>query len=351
MAPNIVHVENEALSSLLPRAALILCSATLAIVLMSNFLERWFLGRLYPAIWGELSLSNNERRRRSFTYFHIGVSIMITLIIFGAYPVFGFLVGRVRVSYILFGETTYGDYMLVLSQIYSAYYLFELCFRTRFASAISIAHHVGLLIVIQTALALFGDLQKHPEAILEFYMCMVWGKCVSVVPCTSPPLSSIQQQCILRTAQTWSTLLPKRRFTADSSCSVTGAFDVVIELPLYTFMIIWRVKSYDRRLLSRLAYICCVWVILGATTETAITIWLLNCSWSRWSLPFRILLPLVFSLWISTQLYGAFRIYGMARTTARLASLRGEENQDSDNPHAASIEDRKSNNKLECVLL
>jgi hypothetical protein len=177
MEPKIVHVDNEALTLLLPWSALILCSGILTFVLIANFIERWLLDRLYPAIWRELSLGNNERRRRSFTYFHVGVFVMITLIVFGAYPVFDFLVGHARVSHILFKNVTYGDYMLVLSQIYSAYYLFELCFRTRFASFISIAHHIGLLIVIQTALALFGDLSKHPEAILEFYMCMVWGKC------------------------------------------------------------------------------------------------------------------------------------------------------------------------------
>ena len=106
-------------------------------------------------------------------------------------------------------------------------------------------------------------------------------------------------------------------------------------------MIIWRVKSHDSRLLSRMAYTCCVWVTLGATTETAITVWLLNRSWSRWGLSFRVLLPLVFSLWICTQFYGAFRIFGMARNTARLAVLRGKQGRDIDRPHAMNIEDGK----------
>jgi hypothetical protein len=95
---------------------------------------------------------------------------------------------------------------------------------------------------------------------------------------------------------------------------------VVVELPLYTFLIIWRVKSDEHRLLSRAAYTCCIWVLLGATVETAVTIWLLSRSWHRWSLSFRVLLPLVFSLWISTQLYGAWRILGMARSKAQTAS-------------------------------
>ncbi|EWZ29059.1 hypothetical protein FOZG_17348 [Fusarium oxysporum Fo47] len=218
---------------------------------------------------------------------------MVFLCIFGAFPVFDFLVGRAQVSDILFKRVTYGDYLFVLSHIYSAYYSFELSFRTKFASAISIAHHIGLLIVIQMALALFGDVQKYPEAILEFYMCMVWG-----------------------------------------------TFDVIVELFLYTFMIIWRVKSYNHSLLTQMAYVCCVWVLVGATVETAITIWLLKCSWSRWSVSFRILLPLLFSLWISTQLYGGYRIFGMARSQERRAKLDPQTSR-SDHDETSSLERRK----------
>lgn len=180
MDPKIVYLENEVLSELLPWGSLILCSCILTTVLLTNGLERWLLPKLYPSLWKSLSVGQNERRRRSFTYLHVGVTVMLTLVVLGAYPVFDFLVGHARVSSMLLRNITYGDHMFTLSHIYSAYYLFELCFRTRFASAISIAHHIGLLIVIQTALALFGDLRKHPEAILEFYMCMVWGKSFTI---------------------------------------------------------------------------------------------------------------------------------------------------------------------------
>jgi hypothetical protein len=176
MEPKIVHIENEALSGLLPWGSLVLCSCTLAAILLSNMLERWLLPKLYPALQMSLSVGENEKRRRSFTYVHVGVGVMLALVVSGAYPVSNFLVCPARVSSMLFKDITYGDHLFVLSQIYSTYYLFELCFRTRFASPISIAHHIGLLIVIQTALALFGDRSNHPEAILEFYMYMVWGE-------------------------------------------------------------------------------------------------------------------------------------------------------------------------------
>lgn len=178
--PKITHVESEPLSHLISHGSLILCSAILAVVILANILERWVLPRAYGALWADLSLGHNDRRRRSFTYLHIGVIVMSCLVILGCYPVFNFLVGHARPSSGLLGHrhshVSHGDAMFVLSQIYSAYYLFELSYRTQFASAIGIAHHIGLLLVIQSALALFGNLEKHPEAILEFYMCMVWGE-------------------------------------------------------------------------------------------------------------------------------------------------------------------------------
>lgn len=175
MSPKILDLQETTLSQISPRGSLVLCSCIIVIVLLSNLLERWLLESLYQSLWHDLCLGQNERRRRSFTYFHLGITIMLILLVFGAYPVFDFLIGRAQVSSPLVGNVTYGDYMFTLSQIYSAYYLFEICFRTKFASAISIAHHIGLLTVIQTALGLFADPGKNPEAILEFYMCMVWG--------------------------------------------------------------------------------------------------------------------------------------------------------------------------------
>jgi hypothetical protein len=177
--PEVAMPVNQPLSNLLPYGALILCSSILGIVVISNVLERWLFQMAYGKIWLALLYRENERRRRSFTYLHVGVIIMLSLVLVGAYPAFDFLVGRGDLSVTLAREggirITIGDILYTLSQIYSAYYLFELCFRTAFASVISIMHHIGLLIIVQTALALFANLQRHPEATMEFYMCMVWG--------------------------------------------------------------------------------------------------------------------------------------------------------------------------------
>lgn len=96
-----------------------------------------------------------------------------------------------------------------------------------------------------------------------------------------------------------------------------GAFDVVVELPIYTAMILWRIRNDENLLLARMTYSCCVWVLVGATVETVVTIYLLSRSWSLWGITWRIVTPIIFSLWISTQLYGAYRLFQMAQHRRR----------------------------------
>lgn len=178
-AHKISTLQNHQLTDLIPYGSLILTLSLLLIVLLSNILERWVLRLLYGKVWLALEQPENERRRRSFTYFHLGAIVMFSLACFGAYPVFSFIAGPAEFSTPISrkkGDVTVGDAMFLFSEIYSAYYIFELCFRTKFASPISIAHHFGLLIITQTALSLFASPEPHSGAALEFYMCMVWGR-------------------------------------------------------------------------------------------------------------------------------------------------------------------------------
>jgi uncharacterized membrane protein len=102
--------------------------------------------------------------------------------------------------------------------------------------------------------------------------------------------------------------------------TVTGAFDLVVELPIYTSMILWRAKSDKPKFLYYLMYFCCTWAVIGATTETAVTIYLMHASWYRWPIGWRVMIPFVFGLWITTQFYGAYRIRGMALSQNRKAN-------------------------------
>ncbi|KAF6845526.1 hypothetical protein CMUS01_00101 [Colletotrichum musicola] len=279
--PKIETIENGPISGLLAYGSLLLVSSVIVVVLLANVLERWLLLRVYGDVYAALEKQPGaERRRRSFTYYHVGAIVMMALFVTGVYPVMTFLAGNAGLATPLVQghRLRFGDVLFTLSQAYSAYYVFELCYRTRFASPLSIAHHIGLLAITQTALSLFGNFALHPEATIEFYMCMVWG-----------------------------------------------SFDVAVELPIYISMIIWRAKRSHHRLLTYMVYGCFCWILLGATLELSITIYLLHRSWDRWGKVWRVVTPLIFSLWISTQLYGASRLFLMARAEQRKWSGKGKQ--------------------------
>ena len=93
----------------------------------------------------------------------------------------------------------------------------------------------------------------------------------------------------------------------------TGAFDVVVELPIFTSMIIWRVKANNHLVRARIGYGCYIWIIVSACTEVIVTAYLLKDSWGEWGPVFQVITPVVFSLWIVTQFYGAYRLFNMGR--------------------------------------
>lgn len=171
-------VKHENLTDLLPYGSIILACSIISIALLSNILERGLLKKIYGKLYTDLE-KGDERRRRSFTYYHVGAMMLLLLFATGCYPILTFLVGPTASFNTPIGgrssQVTIGDVMFLFAELYSAYYLYEMCFRTQHASMLSIAHHIGLLLITQTAIALFGKSHGHVEATIEFFMCMVWG--------------------------------------------------------------------------------------------------------------------------------------------------------------------------------
>ncbi|KAJ0162526.1 hypothetical protein CTA2_4417 [Colletotrichum tanaceti] len=111
--------------------------------------------------------------------------------------------------------------------------------------------------------------------------------------------------------------------TDEFGTTFTGTFDSIVELPVYITMILWRIRRNDHRLLSYLTTGLCVWVLAGACTEVAVTVYLLHKSWDRWGHVWKFVTPFVFSLWIATQLYGASRLWAMSRSEWRQCLNKG----------------------------
>ncbi|KAK1561261.1 uncharacterized protein LY79DRAFT_689593 [Colletotrichum navitas] len=270
--PKISTISNGPLSYLQPYGTLFFVSSIIILVILCNILERWLLRALYGSIYMNLQAPGNEKQRRSFTHYHVGAMNMIFVLCIGFYPVMEFIAGPAELSTPMAAgsRVRVGDLLFIVAQAYPAYYTYELCYRTKFGSPISIAHHVGLIAIMQTSLSLFNNWEKHPEASLEFYMCMVWG-----------------------------------------------TFDAITELPVLISLIIWRTRRNESKLLAYLAGGLFVWMIVGSLTEVAVTAYLLHKSWDRWGTVWKFVTPFIFSLWTCTQLFGASRLYSMSQSEWR----------------------------------
>ncbi|ETS75427.1 hypothetical protein PFICI_12371 [Pestalotiopsis fici W106-1] len=256
--------------------ALILTVSLILYSLFAGLLQRGLLRRLYGEVYQALEETvpkGNERQRVSFIYHHIASICFAIIICIGAYPVISFTCGSGTLSTPMGNPNgaTIGDVLSILLQVYCGYYLFEVTFRSKYISLIALAHHIGLLIIAQTAALLGSRASKSAEATKEFYLCMVWG-----------------------------------------------AFDLVTELPLHIILIFWRIRRDESRLCYRIACACAVWVTVMALSETIVTAWLLSQSWAGWQLHWRIITPTLFTLWVCTQLYGAIIFLRMARQQRKI---------------------------------
>ena len=54
-------------------------------------------------------------------------------------------------------------------------YIFELIYRVK-VSPIGTMHHLGTILVAESAIAISLDLTREKDASIEFVLCTVWGK-------------------------------------------------------------------------------------------------------------------------------------------------------------------------------
>lgn len=163
------------ISILAPFSALIM-----SIVFVVYFAIRFYVleGFLLKRIYGATYTTMDETVRRGFVNHHIAGGTKILILVAAIYPFISVVFGTATFHTRFSGTTspvTMGDILIVVSQMLMAMYIFELFYRPKI-SPVSVGHHVGTIMIGQSAIAISLDLIREPDADIEFSLCLVWGE-------------------------------------------------------------------------------------------------------------------------------------------------------------------------------
>ena len=273
---HIRHVPLSPLSKLSPFAMLILSIVLVILFLLKQFIfEAFLMKRCYKIMYTRL----DEVSRRGFINHHIAGCTKFLILIVAVYPFIDVAFGQATLNtpYARGSRVTLGDILVVCSQLLVGMYIFELIYRVKI-SPISTLHHIGAIMVTQSAIAISLNLAQEPDATIEFILCTVWGKSFSSFVC-----SIIEQRTDLD----------------------VGAFDIVCELIPHVAIILYRVHPNSHLFLSRLFLFACVSTFIGTLCETIVIFYLFGSLWSQWQLAFKIVTPLLHCAFSATQLHGS----------------------------------------------
>ncbi|KAK7177716.1 hypothetical protein PSPO01_16238 [Paraphaeosphaeria sporulosa] len=254
--PHVADLVNEAVSQLAPFSALIL-----TVILVIFFLVRYYLFEafLMRKCYGGKYLNLNEVNRRGFVNHHIAGIAKIIMAVVGAYPFIDVTFGTatVHTPYAKSKIVTLGDVLIVLNQLFIAMYIFELFFRTKL-SPVAVAHHIGAIVIAQSSVAISLNWEHERDATIEFILCFVWG-----------------------------------------------AFDIIAEFWPHIAIILYRVYPTDHNFLRKVFRFGCITTFAGTVIETITVMWLFGSLWHRWTLPFKVVTPILHVVFSAAQLWGA----------------------------------------------
>jgi hypothetical protein len=185
--PHVVHVPLQSISRLAPFSALII-----SIIFIMYFVIRFYLleGFLLRKVYGKIYTDMNETTRRGFVNHHIAGSTKILILILAAYPFIDVAFGSSTFHSSFAGSkiVTQGDILIIVAQMLIGVYVFELFYRPKI-SPVSVGHHIGTIMIGQSAIAISLNLDHERDATIEFILCTVWGKSRILKPITPSPES------------------------------------------------------------------------------------------------------------------------------------------------------------------
>ncbi|KAF7585884.1 hypothetical protein BBP40_009935, partial [Aspergillus hancockii] len=252
----------QPISKLAPFSALII-----SIVLVVLFLIRYYIleGFLIKRLYGPIYTNLTETNRRGFINHHIAGLTKIIILIVAAYPFIAVVIGKssFHSPYARGSPVTMGDMLVVVAQMLVGMYAFELIYRTKL-SPIAVLHHIGTIIIGQSAIAISLDLAREPDADIEFVLCTVWG-----------------------------------------------AFDIISEFFPHMAIILYRIFPNRHRFLKRLFLLSCITTAIGTTCETIVIMFLFGCLWDRWQVAFKVVTPLLHIAFSAAQIHGSVVFWKM----------------------------------------
>lgn len=170
------QIVNSEISRLAPYSGLILVICLVIVFAVRFYIFETFLMK---KVYGQKYTSmTDERVRRGFINHHVAGGIKIILLVAAAYPFMSVAFGQATMHSSFDGhggKVTMGDVLVVCSQLFISMYVFELFYRPQI-SPIGALHHIGAIVIAQTAVAISLDFEHEVDATIEFIMCFVWGK-------------------------------------------------------------------------------------------------------------------------------------------------------------------------------
>lgn len=171
------HIQNipiSELSDLSPFCMLILSIVLVILFLIKQYVfEMFLMRRIYKAKYTALK----EVERRGFINHHIAGMTKALILVVAVYPFIdvAFRTATLQTRYAKGSVVTLGDILVVCAQMLVGMYIFELIYRVKI-SPISTLHHIGTILVAQSAIAISLNLDHEPDATVEFILCTVWGE-------------------------------------------------------------------------------------------------------------------------------------------------------------------------------
>lgn len=164
---------DQSISKLLPYTGLITVVTCVVIFMVRLYIFEPVAKKYYHEKYTCL----DEVQRRSFINHHVAGSIKIFLVIFAAYPFIAVMSGAKSlhspVSH--HSHITVGDMLIITDEVFCSMYIFELFYRAQ-VSYISAAHHIGAILIAQSATVLALSPEHRQDGIIEFVLCLLWGE-------------------------------------------------------------------------------------------------------------------------------------------------------------------------------